>query len=42
MDLDEQRLILESLIVSRASYREILKQSQLVDRLIVKIIKGGK
>lgn len=38
--MDEQREILEKMITSGANYDDIVKQSQLLDKLIIQYYKG--
>lgn len=40
--LDQERLILENMILTGASYEEIVRQSQKVDKLIVAFYKGRR
>ncbi|SKB01162.1 Spo0E like sporulation regulatory protein [Caloramator quimbayensis] len=40
--LDQERVILENMILSGASYDEIVRQSQKLDKLIVAFYKGRR
>ncbi|WP_179122346.1 Spo0E family sporulation regulatory protein-aspartic acid phosphatase [Caloramator quimbayensis] len=40
--MDQERVILENMILSGASYDEIVRQSQKLDKLIVAFYKGRR